>query len=117
MSDLSLECAPKRTSADHSELWVRARVADVILTSGVFAVSKDEMFILMVRDARKGALLTMRSAPVAVLFLADVLDRDHVLVLGGVEHDHALGGAAGDADAFDRAADQLALVGHQHDLV
>jgi hypothetical protein len=47
----------------------------------------------MVRDARKSALLTMRAAhlpPVAVLFLADMLDGNHVLVLGGVEHDHAL---------------------------
>jgi hypothetical protein len=27
MSDLSPECAPKRTSADHSELWVHALIA------------------------------------------------------------------------------------------
>jgi hypothetical protein len=27
MSDLSPECAPKRTSADHSELWVHALAA------------------------------------------------------------------------------------------
>src|SRR5882762_375419 len=49
--------------------------------------------------------------------IADMFDRDDMLVLGGVEHDDALGGAAGDPDAFDRATDQLALVGHQHDLV
>src|SRR5580658_6283361 len=55
---------------------------------------------------------------VAVLgFLADVFDRDHMLVLGGVEHDHALGRTAGDPDALYRATDQLALVGHQHDLI
>src|SRR6202042_310759 len=48
---------------------------------------------------------------------ADVLDRHHMLVFGGVEHDDALGRAAGDADALDRAAYQLGLVGHQHDLV
>ena len=40
-----------------------------------------------------------------------------MLVLGGVEHDDALGGAAGDPDALDRTTDQLSLVGHQHDLV
>src|SRR5690242_911280 len=60
---------------------------------------------------------SLLAVPVAVLFLADVLDRDDVFVIGGVEHDHALGRAAGDADALDRAADQLALVGDQHDLV
>ena len=27
MSDLSPECAPKRTSVDHSELWVHAQIA------------------------------------------------------------------------------------------
>src|SRR5450756_2388722 len=48
---------------------------------------------------------------------ADVLDRHHMLVLGGIEHDDALGRTAGSPDTFDRTADQLALVGHQHDLV
>src|ERR1700686_5051885 len=58
------------------------------------------------------------AVPITVLsVLADVLDRHHMLVLGGVEYDHALGRAAGDPDALDRAADQLALVSHQHDLV
>src|ERR1700736_5845032 len=61
-----------------------------------------------------------RSTAVAVTVLgvlADMLDRHHMLVLGGVEHDDALGRAAGDPDALDRTADQLTLVGHQHDLV
>src|SRR6202011_3920557 len=61
-----------------------------------------------------------RSTAVAVTVLgvlADVLDRHHMLVLGGVEDDDALGRAAGDPDALDRTADQLTLVGHQHDLV
>src|SRR6185295_13940749 len=53
----------------------------------------------------------------ALALLAQALHRDDALALGGVEHDHALRGAAGDADAVDRAADQLAAVGHQHDLV
>src|SRR5216684_8088383 len=48
---------------------------------------------------------------------ADALDRDDALALGGVEHDHPLRRAAGDADAVDRAADELALVGDEHDLV
>ena len=83
---------------------------------------------LMVRDgaldrakALPGARRpTMRdhSASIAIFgVFADVLDRHHVFVVGGVEHDDALGRAAGDADALDRTADQLALVGHQHDLV
>src|ERR1700726_608221 len=45
------------------------------------------------------------------------LDRRHLLALAGREHDDALRRAAGDADAVDRAADQLAAVGDQHDLV
>src|SRR6266852_1540389 len=57
--------------------------------------------------------------PVLAIFavIADMLDGHHVFVFGGVEHDDALGGAAGDPDALDRTADQLTLVGHQHDLV
>jgi hypothetical protein len=42
----------------------------------------------MVRDARRGALLTMRAvlAAVAVLaVVADMLERHHVLVLGGID--------------------------------
>src|SRR5882757_3562359 len=55
---------------------------------------------------------------VAVLgVLADVFDGHHMLVFGGVEYDDALGRAAGNPDALDRTADQLPLVGHQHDLV
>ncbi len=40
-----------------------------------------------------------------------------LLIVGGVEHDHALRRAAGDADAVDRRADELAAVGDQHELV
>src|SRR5229473_4585907 len=58
------------------------------------------------------------SVSVAVFgVLADVLDGHHVLVFGGVEHDDTLGRAAGNPDTLDRTADQLTLVGHQHDLV
>src|SRR5215813_14851657 len=57
------------------------------------------------------------ASTVLLAFLADPLDRHHLLVLGGVEHDHALGRAAGDADAFDAGADELAAVGHQHQLI
>src|SRR6476660_1844642 len=53
---------------------------------------------------------------VAALF-AQALERHDLLVLGGIEHDHALRRAPGDADAGDRRADQLAAVGDQHDLV
>src|SRR5580658_964217 len=67
---------------------------------------------------KRRSLSLLAIASIAVLgFLADVLDRHHMLVFGGVEHDHALGRTAGDPDALDRTTDQLALVGHQHDLV
>src|SRR5262249_44250477 len=56
-------------------------------------------------------------AVVLVAFLADALDRDHPLAFRGVEHDHALGRAPGDADALDARADELAAVGDQHELV
>src|SRR5664279_5371995 len=60
----------------------------------------------------------LAAVAIAVLgVLADVLDRHHMLILGGVEHDDALGRAARDPDTLDRTADQLALVGHQHDLI
>src|SRR5262249_42921726 len=49
-------------------------------------------------------------AAVLVAFLADALDRDHPLALRGIEHDHTLGRAPGDADAFDARADELAPV-------
>src|SRR5262245_17054133 len=54
---------------------------------------------------------------VVVAFLADALDRHHLLVLVGIEHDHALRRAARYTDALDAGADELAAIGHQHDLV
>src|SRR5262245_61789527 len=56
-------------------------------------------------------------AAVFVAFLAYALDRDHPLALRGVEHDHTLGRAPGDADTFDARADELTAVGHQHELI
>jgi hypothetical protein len=38
-----------------------------------------------------------------------MFDQDDVFVLDGVERDNALGGATGDPDAHDRAANQQAL--------
>src|ERR1700737_3524450 len=67
--------------------------------------------------ATRHSLFATRVSIAVLGVLADVLDRHHVLVFGGVEHDDALGRAAGDPDALDRTADQLPLVGHQHDLV
>src|SRR5262249_7497912 len=55
--------------------------------------------------------------PVLLAFLADALDRHYALVVRGVEHDHPLRRAAGDADALDAGADQLAAIGDQHQLV
>src|SRR5262245_28993947 len=60
--------------------------------------------------------LELRAA-VLLAFLADALDRHHALVVGRVEHDHALGRAPGDTDAFDAGADELSAVGDQHQLV
>src|SRR3546814_11365959 len=51
------------------------------------------------------------------LFLRQVGDRDDTLAVVDTEERDAAGGAPGDADVVDRAADQLAGVGHQHDLV
>src|SRR6185369_26480 len=56
-------------------------------------------------------------AVLAVLVFRNMLDRHHVFVFSRIEHDDALRRAAGDADVLDRAADQLALVGDQHDLI
>src|SRR5215831_18207797 len=49
--------------------------------------------------------------------LAQPLHCDHAFAVGRVEHDHAPCLAALDADLGDAAADQLAAVGHQHELV
>ncbi len=49
--------------------------------------------------------------------LADALDGYDLLILGSREDGNALRCAAGDADAADRNADQLAAVRDQHDLV
>src|SRR5260221_367509 len=68
------------------------------------------------REAPSDSSVAALSFGVACFF-ADALDRHHPFALGGVEHDHALRRAAGDADAVDRAADELALVGDEHDLI
>src|SRR5579871_1565067 len=57
------------------------------------------------------------SLPVRFAFLRQPLDRSNALAFGGREHDDALGRTAGDPDAVHRAADELAAVGNQHDLV
>src|SRR5204863_7573930 len=54
---------------------------------------------------------------IAVAVVGDALDGDHLLALVGLEDAHALSVACGDAHVVHRAADQLAAVGHQHDLV
>src|SRR5262245_48563888 len=58
-----------------------------------------------------------RLSAVLVAFFADPLDRDDALTFRGVEHDHALGRASGDADAFHARADELAAVGDEHELI
>src|SRR5215467_14673115 len=62
-------------------------------------------------------LLDAVLAAVLITVLADALDRDHALAFRGIEHDHALGRAAGNADALDARADKLAPTRDQHDLV
>lgn len=49
--------------------------------------------------------------------LVDTFHGNHLLILGGGEDRHALGGAACDTDAVYRHTDQLAAIGNQHDLV
>src|SRR5215467_5423186 len=56
-------------------------------------------------------------APVVALFFAQALERHDLLILSGVEHDHPLGRASGDADACDWRANELAAIGHQHHLI
>jgi hypothetical protein len=51
------------------------------------------------------------------VFFTQPLNRHHPLIVSGIEHDHALRRTPGDANARHRRADQLALVGDQHDLV
>src|SRR5688500_8182630 len=66
---------------------------------------------------RSPALTNVELALSPLFVLADPLDRHDMLVIGGVEDDDALGGAPGLADVMDRAADELAAIGHQHDLI
>ena len=49
--------------------------------------------------------------------LANAVDPNHVLLIRGVEHDHALRRPAGDANAGDRHSNQLPAVRHQHEFV
>src|SRR5256885_5326908 len=51
------------------------------------------------------------------LRLRNPLHRNHFLAFGRIEDSHALGGAAGEAYAVDRHADDRAAVRNQHDLI
>ncbi len=51
------------------------------------------------------------------LLLAQPVHRHHAFAFGGVEYNHAPGLAALDADLGDVAANELAAVGDQHELV
>src|SRR5436190_3882651 len=57
------------------------------------------------------------SLPVRIALFAEPFHRDDALGFRGVEHDHAAGLAALDADLGDAATDELAAVGDQHQLV
>src|SRR5262249_4886377 len=61
--------------------------------------------------------VTIVAIGAAILHVGNMLDRDHALILGGIEHDHPLRRAAHDADAFDRDADQLAAIRDEHELI
>src|SRR5215510_7184787 len=87
------------------------------MTAKLRARSKGNGASAATMAARLGRRDISALAAVLVAFLADALDRDHPLALRGVEHDHTLGRAPGDPDAFDPRADELAAVGHQHELV
>src|SRR5262249_57489064 len=54
---------------------------------------------------------------VVAVFLAQALERYDLLVLSGVEHDHTLRRASGDADACDWRANELAPIRDQHHLI
>ena len=54
--------------------------------------------------------ITLGLLPVLFAFLGEPLDRSHLFTLGRREDDYALGRTAGDANAVDRAADQLSGV-------
>src|SRR5690606_10157565 len=56
-------------------------------------------------------------AVLLALGLADTLDGNDLLVRGGLEYPHALGGSLGEPDAVDRHADQLSAIGNQHQLI
>src|SRR3569623_1099244 len=49
--------------------------------------------------------------------VGQMLDRHHTLLIRRIEDGDALGRTARNADSLYRAADALALVSHQHDLV
>ena len=57
---------------------------------------------------QKSNKLALAPSPVFTV-TTDMFDQDDVFVLDGVERDNALGGATGDPDAHDRAANQQAL--------
>src|ERR1700676_677723 len=62
--------------------------------------------ILLKHDLFRKPVSTFRDHALVLALprlFADALDRDHALALGGIEYDHALRRAAGDADAVDRA--------------
>src|SRR6478672_11203893 len=66
---------------------------------------------------RRVALFAVAVLAVAVGVLGHALDGDDTLALLGLEDAHALRVARGDAHVVDGAADQLARVGDEHDLV
>src|SRR5260370_27196214 len=100
----------RRARETSGGIWHRDR--DLTGANGEWRIANRETSIRYSLFASSAAV----SIPVLGV-LADVLDRHHMLVLGGVENDDALGRAAGNPDALDRTADQLTLVGHQHALV
>src|SRR5262249_33123254 len=56
-------------------------------------------------------------AAVLLGVVCEPLDRGDTFAFSGGEDDNALCGTAGDTDAVNRAADELATVGDQHDLI
>src|SRR5262245_55926987 len=72
-----------------------------------------------VRAAIGSSVRRAVAVPVAIAggLIAEARDGDDALAPLHLEQGHALGLAAGDADVVHRAADELAAVGHQHDLI
>ncbi len=90
---MAAKCPSRRLVEDHWSAWISLRHL-----TGTYGTA-------------------LAIAVLAGFFFADAFDTDDLFALSRIEDDDALRAATGDADAFDRTADQLAAIGHQHDSI